>query len=311
MVRYHDLIMDMAENESDETRKQTMIKVAQNCKNISERPVQTFHEAVQSTWFLFVILQMESNASSFSPGRLDRHLEAYYEKDLKKGTLDKQQALEIIECLWLKFNEIVYMRNSHGAKYFAGFPIGFNIAIGGQDENGNVIETKNPVLLRKTVSTETSELVKTYLQAVMQYGTGKRAQVEGYDIGAKTGTAQKLPRKDGKYLLSYIGYAPQENPEVVIYVVIDEANVGAQDNSSLVLELAKNIMSEAFPYLGITTIEEAGESQTQQSGQSFEDTEYSDYDQDYTDDYSNEDGSYVDENYKPDLDSWATSSNID
>ena len=179
------------------------------------------------------------------------------------------------------------------------------------DENGNVIETKNPVLLRKTVSTETSELVKTYLQAVMQYGTGKRAQVEGYDIGAKTGTAQKLPRKDGKYLLSYIGYAPQENPEVVIYVVIDEANVDAQDNSSLVLELAKNIMSEAFPYLGITTIEEAGESQTQQSGQSFEDTEYSDYDQDYTDDYSNEDGSYVDENYKPDLDSWATSSNID
>ena len=137
MVRYHDLIMDMAENESDETRKQTMIKVAQNCKNISERPVQTFHEAVQSTWFLFVILQMESNASSFSPGRLDRHLEAYYEKDIKEGTLDKQQALEIIECLWLKFNEIVYMRNSHGAKYFAGFPIGFNIAIGGQDENGN------------------------------------------------------------------------------------------------------------------------------------------------------------------------------
>ena len=58
-------------------------------------------------------------------------------KDIKEGTLDKQQALEIIECLWLKFNEIVYMRNSHGAKYFAGFPIGFNIAIGGQDENGN------------------------------------------------------------------------------------------------------------------------------------------------------------------------------
>ena len=71
-------------------------------------------------------------------------------------------------------------------------------------------------------------------------------------------------------------------------------------------------MSEAFPYLGITTIEETGESQTQQSGQSFEDTEYSDYDQDYTDDYSNEDGLIcLMKNYKPDLDSWATSSNID
>lgn len=80
---------------------------------------------------------MESNASSFSPGRLDRHLIQYYEKDVKEGRLDRQAALEIIECMWLKFNEIVYMRNSHGAKYFAGFPIGFNIAVGGQDEEGN------------------------------------------------------------------------------------------------------------------------------------------------------------------------------
>ncbi len=58
----------------------------------------------------------------------------------------------------------------------------------------------------------------------MDYGTGKGAQVEGYDIGAKTGTAEKLPRETGKYLLSYMGYAPQNNPEVLIYVVIDEPN---------------------------------------------------------------------------------------
>ena len=126
-----------------------------------------------------------------------------------------------------------------------------------QDEDGNVIETKDPVLLRKTISSETSEQIKSYLQAVMDYGTGQNAQVEGYDIGAKTGTAEKLPRGNGKYLLSYIGYAPQENPEVLIYVVVDEANVDAQDNSALVLDLSKKIMEEAFPYLGITTIEES------------------------------------------------------
>ena len=175
MVRHHDLIMNIAKNESDETRKQTMIKVAQNCKNISERPVQTFHEAVQSTWFLFVILQMESNASSFSPGRLDRHLEAYYEKNIKEGNLDKQQALEIIECLWLKFNEIVYMRNSHGAKYFAGFPIGFNIAIGGQDENGNdtyndlsflFLEAQKP--FRKTSRRNVGRIIKRSSQSRSQ-----------------------------------------------------------------------------------------------------------------------------------------------
>lgn len=135
ILRYRDQLNEQAKD-NDEWAE-NMRKVANVCDNISKRPPETFHEATQALWFLFVILQMESNASSFSPGRLDRHLEAYYEKDIKEGTLDKQQALEIIECLWLKFNEIVYMRNSHGAKYFAGFPIGFNIAIGGQDENGN------------------------------------------------------------------------------------------------------------------------------------------------------------------------------
>lgn len=137
IMRYHDLMMEKADSETNSDKKASMIKVAKNCKNLSKRPAKSFHEAVQATWFLFVILQMESNASSFSPGRLDRHLISYYEKDIADGTLTKQDALEIIENMWLKFNEIVYMRNSGGAKYFAGFPIGFNIAVGGQDEAGN------------------------------------------------------------------------------------------------------------------------------------------------------------------------------
>ena len=178
-----------------------------------------------------------------------------------------------------------------------------------QDEDGNVIETKDPVLLRKTISSETSEQIKSYLQAVMDYGTGQNAQVEGYDIGAKTGTAEKLPRGNGKYLLSYIGYAPQENPEVLIYVVVDEANVDAQDNSALVLDLSKKIMEEAFPYLGSTTIEESkaeAEESAASEEQNFGDTEYSDYDENYEDTYDNPDGEYVDEDYDPDLDDWAT-----
>lgn len=178
-----------------------------------------------------------------------------------------------------------------------------------QDEDGNVVETKDPVLLRKTISSETSDQIKEYLQAVMDYGTGQNAQVEGYDIGAKTGTAEKLPRGNGKYLLSYIGYAPQENPEVLIYVVVDEANVDAQDNSALVLDLSRKIMEEAFPYLGITTIEES-EAEAEESAaseeQNFGDTEYSDYDENYEDTYDNPDGAYVDENYDPDLDDWAS-----
>ena len=126
IMRYHDLALNM--NKKD---------VAAVCKKIAFEKAESFHEALQSLWFLFVVLHMESNASSFSPGRLDKILYSYYENDIRSGMLKEDEALELIECLWLKFNEIVYLRNAHSAKYFAGFPIGFNICVGGQDENGN------------------------------------------------------------------------------------------------------------------------------------------------------------------------------
>lgn len=135
MMRYHDLLVEEAEHAGE--YRDNMLHTAEICKKLSKHPAETFQEAVQAIWFLFVVLHMESNASSFSPGRLDEILYPYYERELRAGTLNQQQALEIIECLWLKFNQIVYLRNQHSAKYFAGFPIGFNIAIGGQDADGN------------------------------------------------------------------------------------------------------------------------------------------------------------------------------
>ena len=122
-----------------------------------------------------------------------------------------------------------------------------------RDESGKVVETIEPVLENRTISEQTSELLKSYMYNVVANGSGKLAAVEGYDIGGKTGTAEKLPRGENKNLISFIGYAPQENPEVVIYVVIDEPNVANQGlSNSLVTTLASEIMAEAFPYLGIT-----------------------------------------------------------
>ncbi len=149
MLRYAKEMRRLMELEKDENRRDEMELVARNCENLAKRPAETFHEAVQSLWFLMVVLHMESNASSFSPGRLDRILYPYYKTDVERGNLDEKKALEIIECLWLKFNEIVYMRNAHSAKYFAGFPIGFNIAVGGQDENGDNVENEISFLLLK------------------------------------------------------------------------------------------------------------------------------------------------------------------
>lgn len=148
MMRYHDYILTMLESLEDDNKK-SLQRVADICANLASRPAQSFHEAVQSLWFLFVVLHMESNASSFSPGRMDRYLYPYYKKDIEKGIISKQEALEILECLWLKFNQIVYLRNQHSAKYFAGFPIGFNIAIGGIDENGCDIYNELSLLLLK------------------------------------------------------------------------------------------------------------------------------------------------------------------
>lgn len=124
-----------------------------------------------------------------------------------------------------------------------------------RNAQGDVVETKTPVLARKTVSQETCEILKDYMLGVVEEGSGKSVQVEGYAIGGKTGTAEKLPRSQGKNLNSFIGYAPQENPEVMIYVVVDEPNLAQQAASYLATRLSADIMKEAFPYLNITKSE--------------------------------------------------------
>ena len=136
MLRYSDLAAKMAAAATNAKRKEDLAEVSRICRKLARQPAETFHEAVQSIWFLYVILHMESNASSFSPGRMDQYLYPYYKADVQQGRLDTKRALEIIECMWLKFNQIVYLRNSHSARYFAGFPIGFNVAIGGQNNDG-------------------------------------------------------------------------------------------------------------------------------------------------------------------------------
>jgi formate C-acetyltransferase len=148
--RYSSLALELAENASSAQTKEHFLKISGICKNSAIQPPETFHEAVQSIWFLFVLLQLESNASSFSPGRMDQYLYPYYINDIEKGILSKEEASELISCLWLKFNEIVYLRNAHSAKFFAGFPIGFNVAVGGVNENGNSAENELSYIMLET-----------------------------------------------------------------------------------------------------------------------------------------------------------------
>ncbi len=136
MLRYANLARQMANEVEDPARQGELSRIAEVCQWISENPARDFWEALQAVWFLFVLLQIESNASSFSPGRFDQYMLPYLERDLASGRLALPEAQELLEYLWLKFNEIVLLRSSSSARYFAGFPIGFNIALGGQTPDG-------------------------------------------------------------------------------------------------------------------------------------------------------------------------------
>lgn len=139
MERYAELAEQLAEScpaEKAEERE-NYLKIAEVCRNLSRKPAESFREAVQGMWFLIVLLQLESNASSFTPGRADQYLYPYYRKDLDEGRMTLEEAQEILDAAFIKFNQIVYMRNTDGAAFFAGFPIGFNIAVGGQRADGS------------------------------------------------------------------------------------------------------------------------------------------------------------------------------
>jgi len=141
MIRYAREAQQIAA-EQPASVKTELLEVGRICSALAERPPETFHEALQATWFLFVVLHMESNASSFSPGRLDQIVMPYLKRDLDTGRATLARAQELVDALWLKFNQIVYMRSAASAEYFAGFPIGFNVAIGGMDKNGR--DATNP-----------------------------------------------------------------------------------------------------------------------------------------------------------------------
>ena len=119
------------------------------------------------------------------------------------------------------------------------------------DSDGNVVENMDPVLVRKTISKEVSDYMKTYLQAVVEEGTGYAAGIEGYTIGGKTGTAEKLPRGNGKYVLSFIGFTPVENPQIMLYVVVDEPHVEDQSESGAGAKLFNQVMQDLLPYLNV------------------------------------------------------------
>ena len=149
-------------------------------------------------------------------------------------------------------------------------------------DSGNTIQVIDKTLMRTTVSNTTSEWMKNALYQTVESGSGQPAQVAGYRIGGKTGTAEKVPRGTKARLVSFIGAAPIDDPQLVVYVVVDEANAEDQGQSSFASTIAGKIFSEALPYLQIFPTEEVPETET--------DENYDDYSADNEDEVDANEG---------------------
>lgn len=122
-----------------------------------------------------------------------------------------------------------------------------------ESANGEVVKENKATLIRQTVTMSTSKLLRRYLKNTVESGTAKKVAVTGYSVAGKTGTAQKSPRSENKWLISFIGHAPADNPKFAIYVIIDEPDgtTGTSGNSADVLQLSHDILERLLPYMSV------------------------------------------------------------
>ena len=134
--RYAKLALEEAEKCSDMPRKKELLQIAQNCANVPEKGASGFYEACQSFWFVQQLLQIESSGHSISPGRFDQYMYPYYKKDLDSGKITREFAQELMDCIWVKLNDLNKCRDAVSAEGFAGYSLFQNLIAGGQNEEG-------------------------------------------------------------------------------------------------------------------------------------------------------------------------------
>ncbi|AOY77134.1 glycyl radical protein [Clostridium formicaceticum] len=117
-------------------RREELLQIAENCEWVPANPARTFYEAIQSFWFVQAVIQIESNGHSISPMRFDQYMYPYYEKDIASNKITKEEAQELLDCLWVKFNDVNKVRDEGSTKAFGGYPMFQNLIVGGQDTTG-------------------------------------------------------------------------------------------------------------------------------------------------------------------------------
>lgn len=134
--RYSQKAAAMAREEQDPQRKKELLKIAEVCDRVPEKPARTFHEALQSMFFLHTCIYMEHESASYNPGCFDQYMYPFYKADLEAGRITQDEAQELLECLWVKFAEPCLFQDATSARYSAGYPLFQNLCVGGVDSSG-------------------------------------------------------------------------------------------------------------------------------------------------------------------------------
>ena len=134
--RYAILAKEMAANVTDAVRREELLVISQNCERVPAKGATTFYEACQSFWFVQYLLQIEGSGHSISPGRFDQYMYPFYKKDIKEGKITKEFAQELMDCIWIKLNDLNKVRDAASAEGFSGYGLFQNLIAGGQNEEG-------------------------------------------------------------------------------------------------------------------------------------------------------------------------------
>ncbi len=195
--RYADLANVMAAETVDSERKKELETIAENCRRVPEKPAENFWQAVQSFWFIQQVLQIESSGHSISPGRFDQYMYPFYSKDINSGRIDREGAQELLDCLWIKLNDINKCRDAASAKGFAGYSLFQNLIVGGQDSEGKDV---------------TNDLSSMCIEASLH----THLPMPSLSIRVWNGTPHKIMVKAVELTRTGIGLPAYYNDEVII-----------------------------------------------------------------------------------------------
>lgn len=195
--RYAQLAYETAQKCQNPARREELLIIAKNCANVPEKPAETFFEACQSFWFVQMLIQMEGSGHSISPGRFDQYMYPYYKADIEKGILTREDAQELIDCIWVKLNDLNKVRDAASAEGFAGYSLFQNLCAGGQNMDG---------------TDATNDLSFLCIQASMH----TRLPAPSFSVRVWNGTPNEFLIKCAELTRTGIGLPAYYNDEVII-----------------------------------------------------------------------------------------------